>query len=45
MDKRLIKLADQYEGNLLNYFYGMTPKQSRKFNKMIKDANKNRRSK
>ena len=45
MDKRLIKLADQYEGNLLNYFCGMTPKQSKNFNKMIKNAKKNRRSK
>ena len=45
MDKNLEKLADQYEGNLLNYFCGMTPKQSKKFNKMVKDAKKNRRSK
>ena len=35
MDKKLLDLADQYEGNLLNYFCGMTPKQSRKFNKMV----------
>ena len=45
MDKNLEKLADQYEGNLLNYFCGMTPSQSKKFNKMVKDAKKNRRSK
>ena len=45
MNKKLEKLADQYEGNLLNYFCGMTPKQSKKFNKMVKDAKKNRRSK
>ena len=45
MDKNLEKLADQYEGNLLNYFCGMTPKQSKRFNKMVKDAKKNRRSK
>ena len=45
MDKELEKLADQYEGNLLNYFCGMTPKQSKKFNKMLKDAKKNRRLK
>ena len=45
MDERLIKLADQYEGNLLNYFCGMTPRQSKKFNKMVKNAKKNRRSK
>ena len=44
MDKNLEKLFDQYEGNLLNYFCGMTPSQSKKFNKTIKDAKKNRRS-
>ena len=45
MDKNLEKIADQYEGNLLDYFYGMTPNQSKKFRKMLKDAKKNRRSK
>ena len=40
MNKELIELADQYEGNLLNYFCGMTPKQSKRFNKMVKDAKK-----
>ena len=33
----LDKIADQYEGNLLKYFCGMTPSQSRKFNKMKRD--------
>ena len=37
MDKELLDLADQYEGNLLNYFCGMSPSESRKFNKMIRD--------
>ena len=37
MTKKLDKLFDQYEGNLLNYFCGMTPNQSRKFNKMKRD--------
>ena len=27
---------DDYEGNLLNYFYGMTPQESKRFNKMKK---------
>tara|TARA_B100001939_G_scaffold283055_1_gene252237 strand:+ start:4567 stop:4707 length:141 start_codon:yes stop_codon:yes gene_type:complete len=40
MNKRLNKLFNQYEGNLLNYFAGMTPKQSKKFNKMVKDLKK-----
>ena len=31
MDKKLEKLFDQYEGNLLNYFCGLTPKQSKEF--------------
>ena len=35
----LEKLADQYEGNLLNYFAGLTPEQSKKFNEII---NKNK---
>ena len=45
MNKKLEKLADQYEGNLLNYFCGMTPKQSKAFNKMVKDAKKKRGAK
>ena len=44
MNKDLENLADQYEGNLLIYFCGMTPQQSKKFNKMVKDAKKSRRS-
>ena len=36
MSDDFIKLADQYEGNLLNYFCGMSPKQSKKFNKMVR---------
>ena len=32
----LDKLSDNYEGNLLNYFAGLTPEQSRKFNKLQK---------
>ena len=36
--EELIDLADKYEGNLLNYFYGMTPQESKRFNKMVKDA-------
>ncbi len=43
MDRHLLDLADQYEGNLLNYFCGMSPKESKRFNKMIKD-NKRRKS-
>jgi len=39
--KKLIKLADQYEGNLLNYFCGLSPIESKRFNKLIKDSKKN----
>ena len=28
---------DDYEGNLLNYFCGMTPQESKRFNKLKKD--------
>ena len=45
MDKELLDLADQYEGNLLNYFCGMTPSESRKFNKMIRAHKNNKRRK
>ena len=38
MDKELENLFDDYKGNLLNYFYGLTPKESKKFNQMIKDS-------
>ena len=30
------KLSDTYEGNLLNYFYGLTPEESKQFNKQQK---------
>jgi len=43
ISKELIELADQYEGNLLNYFCGMSPKQSKKFNKMVKQSKKKKR--
>ena len=33
-NKELDSLFDSYEGNLLNYFLGMTPEESRKFNKL-----------
>ena len=42
MDKELLEIADQYEGNLLNYFVGMSQKQSKKFNKMERDSKKKR---
>tara|TARA_R100000742_G_C4227424_1_gene49737 strand:- start:349 stop:480 length:132 start_codon:yes stop_codon:yes gene_type:complete len=38
MNKELLDLADQYEGNLLNYFCGLTPEESKRFNKMIKES-------
>ena len=43
MDKKLLDLADQYEGNLLNYFCGMSPKQSKRFNQIVRDAKKKRK--
>ena len=43
MNKELSNIADQYEGNLLNYFCGMSPKQSKRFNKIVRDAKKKRK--
>ena len=36
MKKDLKKLFDDYEGNLLNYFCGLSPIESKKFNELIK---------
>ena len=35
-DPELDKLSDNYEGNLLNYFCGLTPEESKQFNKQQK---------
>ena len=43
MNKELIDLADQYEGNLLNYFCGMSPTESKRFNKMVRDHKNNKK--
>ena len=37
MNEKLNKLFDDYEGNLLNYFAGLTPDQSKKFNQLKKN--------
>tara|TARA_R100000700_G_scaffold28566_1_gene35398 strand:- start:10 stop:144 length:135 start_codon:yes stop_codon:yes gene_type:complete len=37
MNEKLKKLFDDYEGNLLNYFAGLTPSQSKKFNQLKKN--------
>ena len=41
LSKDLEKLFDEYDGNLLNYFCGLSPKQSKAFNKLVKE-NKNK---
>ena len=41
LSKDLEKLFDEYDGNLLNYFCGLSPKQSKAFNKLLKE-NKNK---
>ena len=33
-NSKLDKLFDSYEGDLLNYFAGLTPKESKQFNKL-----------
>jgi len=37
MDEKLSKLFDSYDGNLLNYFCGLSPKESKKFNQLKKE--------
>ena len=41
MNKRLKKLFKDYDDNLLNYFVGLSPKQSKAFNKLVME-NKNK---
>ena len=41
MKKDLKKLFDEYDGNLLNYFCGLSPEESKRFNKLIKDSKEN----
>ena len=43
MDKELEKLFELYEGNLINYFCGMTPEQSKAFYIMRKNHKSKRR--
>ena len=33
-NNKLHSLFDSYEGNLLNYFAGLTPEESKQFNKL-----------
>ena len=40
MNKRLKKLFKDYDNNLLNYFAGLTPSESKKFNELKKRGNK-----
>ena len=42
MKKDLKKLFDDYEGNLLNYFCGLSPSESKRFNKLIKESKDNK---
>ena len=39
-NNELDKLSDDYEGNLLNYFAGLTPKESKQFNQLKKEIKK-----
>ena len=41
-NNELDKLSDDYEGNLLNYFAGLTPKESKKFNKLQRQIKRNK---
>jgi len=37
ISKDLEKLFDEYDGNLLGYFAGLTPEQNKKFNELKKN--------
>jgi len=37
MNERLKKLFKDYDNNLLNYFAGLTPSESKKFNELKKN--------
>ena len=41
MNKRLKKLFKDYDDNLLNYFVGLSPEESKTFNRLVKE-NKNK---
>ena len=41
-NNELDKLSDDYEGNLLNYFAGLTPRESKQFNKLQRQIKRNK---
>ena len=41
MDKELEKLFHAYDGNLLNYFCGLNPEESKKFNELKNSKEEN----
>ena len=41
-NSKLNKLFDSYEGNLLNYFAGLTPEESKQFNKQKKQIKRSK---
>ena len=41
-DPELDKLSKDYEDNLLNYFAGLTPKESKQFNKLQRQIKRNK---
>ena len=42
MNKSLKKLFKDYDNNLLNYFCGLSPIESKKFNKTLKKVKENK---
>ena len=44
MNEKLKKLFKYYDGNLLNYFAGLTPSESKKFNDMKKRIKKGKKN-
>ena len=43
MKKSLKKLFKAYDDNLLNYFCGLSPEESKRFNKLIKESKENKK--
>ena len=43
MNENLKKLFKDYDDNLLNYFSGLSPEESKAFNKLIKDSKENKK--
>ena len=44
MNEKLKKLFEDYDGNLLGYFAGLTPEQNKKFNQLKRKIKKGKKN-